>query len=101
MSIALIYAINKGYQVHPDAFAFLRSLDCDVEKIIRTIVHAKNKFKQKSPILIDDIKSVISRDLIRTDERVVTNTNIESNGESYKIIFDPTYKINSEDKKDF
>lgn len=101
LSIALIYAINKGYQVHPDAFAFLKSLDCDVEKIIKTIVDAKNKFKKKSPILIDDIKSVISRDLNRTDEPVITNTNTESNGESYKIIFDPTYKINSEDKKDF
>ena len=101
MSIALIYAINKGYQVHPDAFAFLKSLDCDVEKIIKTIVYAKNKFKKKSPILIDDIKSVISRDLNRTDEVVITNTNTESNGESYKIIFDPTYKINSEDKRDF
>ena len=101
LSIALIYAINKGYQVHPDAFAFLKSLDCDVEKIIKTIVDAKNKFKKKSPILIDDIKSVISRDLNRTDEVVITNTNTESNGESYKIIFDPTYKINSEDKRDF
>ena len=101
MSIALIYAINKGYQVHPDAFAFLKSLDCDVEKIIKTIVDAKNKFKKKSPILIDDIKSVISRDLNHMDEPVITNTNTESNGESYKIIFDPTYKINSEDKKDF
>jgi DNA polymerase II small subunit len=101
VSIALIYAINKGYQVHPDAFAFLKSLDCDVEKIIKTIVDAKNKFKKKSPILIDDIKSVISRDLNRTDEPVITKTNTESNGESYKIIFDPTYKINSEDKKDF
>ena len=101
MSIALIYAINKGYQVHPDAFAFLKSLDCDVEKIIKTIVYAKNKFKKKSPILIEDIKSVISRDLNRTDEVVITNTNTESNGESYKIIFDPTYKINSEDKRDF
>ena len=101
MSIALIYAINKGYQVHPDAFAFLKSLDCDVEKIIKTIVDAKNKFKKKSPILIDDIKSVISRDLNHMDEPVITNTNSESNGESYKIIFDPTYKINSENKKDF
>jgi DNA polymerase II small subunit len=101
VSIALIYAINKGYQVHPDAFAFLKSLDCDVEKIIKTIVDAKNKFKKKSPILIDDIKSVISRDLNHMDEPVITNTNSDSNGESYKIIFDPTYKINSEDKRDF
>jgi DNA polymerase II small subunit len=101
VSIALIYAINKGYQVHPDAFAFLKSLDCDVEKIIKTIVDAKNKIKKKSPILIDDIKNVISRDLNHIDEPVITNTNAESNGESYKIIFDPTCKINSDDKKDF
>ena len=102
MSIALIYAINKGYQVHPDAFAFLKSLDCDVEKIIRTIVDAKNKFKKKSPILIDDIKTVISNDVDgHFDEPVVTNSKTDSNGESYKIIFDPTYKINSENDKDF
>lgn len=101
MSIALIYAINNGYQVHPDAFAFLKSLDCDVEKIIKTIVDAKNKFKKKSPILIDDIKSVISIDDNQPDEPIITNTSKESNGKSYKIIFDPTYKINFEDKKGF
>jgi DNA polymerase II small subunit len=102
VSIALIYAINKGYQVHPDAFAFLKSLDCDVEKIIRTIVDAKNKFKKKSPILIDDIKKVISSDVNgHIDEPVMTNSKTDSNDESYKIIFDPTYKINSENDKDF
>jgi len=107
VSIALIYAINKGYQVHPDAFAFLKSLDCDVEKIIKSIVDAKNKFKKKSPILIDDIKSAISGDNDNNDnndhidERVIANTNSESNGENYKIIFDPTYKINAQDDKDF
>ena len=101
VSIALIYAINNGYQVHPDAFAFLKSLDCDVEKIIKTIVDAKNKFKKKSPILIDDIKSVISIDDNQSDEPIITNTSKESNGESYKIIFDPTYKVNFEDKKGF
>lgn len=102
VSIALIYAINKGYQVHPDAFAFLKSLDCDVEKIIKTIVDAKNKFKKKSPILIDDIKNVISSDLNgQIDEPVITKSNIDRNDENYKIIFDPTYKINSENHKDF
>jgi len=94
VSIALIYAINKGYQVHPDAFAFLKSLDCDVEKIVKTIVDAKNKFKKKSPILIDDIKNAISGDNDNNndhiDEPVIANTNSESNGENYKIIFDPT-----------
>ena len=102
VSIALIYAINKGYQVHPDAFAFLKSLDCDVEKIIKTIVDAKNKFKKKSPILIDDIKNVISSDANgQIDEPVTTNSNTDSNDENYRIIFDPTYKINSENDKDF
>lgn len=102
ISIALIYAINKGYQVHPDAFAFLKSLDCDVEKIIKTIVEAKNKFKKKSPILIDDIKNVISSDVNgQIDEPVISNSNTDSNDENYKIIFDPTYKINSENDKDF
>ena len=102
VSIALIYAINKGYQVHPDAFAFLKSLDCDVEKIIKTIVDAKNKFKKKSPILIDDIKNVISSDVNgQIDKPVITNSNTDSNDENYKIIFDPTYKINSENDKDF
>ena len=99
VSIALIYAINKGYQVHPDAFAFLKSLDCDVEKIIKAIVDAKNKFRKKTPILIDDIKNVISLGDSQGEETVMTN--MEDNSEGYKIIFDPTYKINMEDKKDF
>jgi DNA polymerase II small subunit len=99
ISIALIYAVNKGYQVHPDAFAFLKSLDCDVEKIIKTIVDAKNKFRKKTPILIDDIKSVISWSGSQGEETVMTD--MEENSEGYKIIFDPTHKINAEDKKDF
>jgi DNA polymerase II small subunit len=106
VSVALIYAINKGYQVHPDAFAFLKSLDCDVEKIIKTIVDAKNKFKKKSPILIDDIKSAISGgndNNGHVDEPVldIVNSTSEVNGENYKILFDPTHKINVQDDKDF
>jgi DNA polymerase II small subunit len=99
LSVALIYAINKGYQVHPDAFAFLKSLDCDVEKIIKTIVEAKNKFRKKSPILIEDIKNVISGRDNQGDQ--IMTIDIENNNEGYKIIFDPTYKINVEDKKEF
>ena len=102
MSVALIYAINRGYQVHPDAFAFLKSLDCDVEKIIKTIVEAKNKFKKKSPILIDDIKNAISP-AVNHDKPEIANTNrtIETDDDGYKIIFDPTNMINSEEKKNF
>lgn len=103
MSVALIYAINRGYQVHPDAFAFLKSLDCDVEKIIKTIVEAKNKFKMKSPILIDDIKNAISPAVNHINKPEIANTNktTETDDDGYKIIFDPTYMINSDEKKNF
>ena len=103
MSVALIYAINRGYQVHPDAFAFLKSLDCDVEKIIRTIVEAKNKFKMKSPILIDDIKNAISPAVNHINKPEIANTNktTETDDDGYKIIFDPTNMINSDEKKNF
>lgn len=103
MSVALIYAINRGYQVHPDAFAFLKSLDCDVEKIIKTIVEAKNKFKMKSPILIDDIKNAISPAVNHINKPEIANTNktTETDDYGYKIIFDPTNMINSEEKKNF
>jgi len=103
VSVALIYAINRGYQVHPDAFAFLKSLDCDVEKIIKTIVEAKNKFKMKSPILIDDIKNAISPAVNHINKPEIANTNktTETDDDGYKIIFDPTNMINSEEKKNF
>ena len=103
MSVALIYAINRGYQVHPDAFAFLKSLDCDVEKIVRTIVEAKNKFKMKSPILIDDIKNAISPAVNHINKPEIANTNktTETDDDGYKIIFDPTNMINSDEKKNF
>jgi len=103
VSVALIYAINRGYQVHPDAFAFLKSLDCDVEKIIRTIVEAKNKFKMKSPILIDDIKNAISPAVNHINKPEIANTNktTETDDDGYKIIFDPTNMINSDEKKNF
>jgi len=103
VSVALIYAINRGYQVHPDAFAFLKSLDCDVEKIIKTIVEAKNKFKMKSPILIDDIKNAISPAVNHINKPEIANTNktTETDDDGYKIIFDPTNMINSDEKKNF
>jgi DNA polymerase II small subunit len=103
VSVALIYAINRGYQVHPDAFAFLKSLDCDVEKIIKTIVEAKNKFRMKSPILIDDIKNAISPAVNHINKPEIANTNktTETDDDGYKIIFDPTNMINSDEKKNF
>ena len=64
ISDALIYAINKGYQIHPDAFALLRSINYDVNNIIKTIIEKKTKLKENHLILIDDIKTVISRNTV-------------------------------------
>ena len=46
LSFALNYALNKGFQIHPDAFKILENVDVrKLEKIIKEIV--KEKTKQK------------------------------------------------------
>ena len=36
LTIALNYALNKGFQIHPDAFKFLENVDVKrLEKIIK------------------------------------------------------------------
>ena len=43
---ALSYALNKGFQIHPDAFEFLEAIDVKrLEKIIKEIVREKTKQK--------------------------------------------------------
>ena len=75
ISDALIYAINKGYLIHPDAFALLRSINSDVSNIIKNIIEKKTKLKESHSILIDDIKSIISRDGV--DNPVGKSTSID------------------------
>jgi hypothetical protein len=111
ISDALIYAINKGYQIHPDAFALLRSINSDVSNIIKTIIEKKTKLKESHSILIDDIKTIISRD--RVDNLASKSVSIDNNvgydddkaliygdGDkntqtTYEVLFDPTSKVNS------
>ena len=46
LSFALNYALNKGFQIHPDAFKILENLDVrKLEKIIKEIVREKTKQK--------------------------------------------------------
>src|SRR3989338_4032364 len=44
LTIALNYALNKGFQIHPNAFKFLENIDVkSLEKIIKEIVREKTK----------------------------------------------------------
>jgi len=110
ISDALIYAINKGYQIHPDAFALLRSINYDVNNIIKTIIEKKTKLKENHSILIDDIKTVISRNTVYNSiKKPVSIVSTDDNdhydkpliyGDNntqaiYEVLFDPTSKVNS------
>ena len=46
LTLALNYALNKGFQIHPNAFEFLENVDVKkLEKIIKEIVREKTKQK--------------------------------------------------------
>ena len=46
LTYALNYALNKGFQIHPNAFEFLENVDVKkLEKIIKEIVREKTKQK--------------------------------------------------------
>jgi len=83
LSFALNYALNKGFQIHPDAFKILENLDVKkLEKIIREIV--KEKTKQKLfQINQDDLETYLG---IKDDPRLQNEI---------KVLSDPTTKITS------
>lgn len=60
ISNALSFAISKGYQIHPDAFAMLKGLDIDILKAVQDIVRIKVRQKGASFILVEDIKNLIN-----------------------------------------
>src|SRR5438876_4344420 len=103
---ALSFAISKGYQIHPDAFAMLKGLDIDTLKVVQDIVKIKIKHKQSSSIVVEDIKKLINTEGKTTDVNSFSNTilsatttitdaNHTTSRYSYKVIFDPTSNINS------
>lgn len=81
LSVALNYALNKGFQIHPNAFKFLENVDVKkLEKIIKEIV--REKTKQKSyQINQDDLEVYLG---IKDDQTLQND---------HKILFDPTLKI--------
>jgi len=81
LTLALNYALNKGFQIHPNAFEFLENVDVHkLEKIIKEIVREKTKQKLFQ-INQDDLENYFG---IKEDK------NLQSD---YKILFDPTLKI--------
>lgn len=83
LTFALNYALNKGFQIHPDAFEFLENVDVKkLEKIIKEIVREKTRQKQFQ-INQDDLESYFG---IKEDK----NMQVE-----FKVLFDPSSKITS------
>jgi len=83
LTFALNYALNKGFQIHPDAFAFLENVDVKkLEKIIKEIVREKTKQKLFQ----------INQDDLETYFGLKEDKNLQS---EYKVLFDPTPNITS------
>ena len=81
LSFALNYALNKGFQIHPDAFKILENLDVGkLEKIIKEVVREKAK-KKLFQINQDDLETYLG---IKDDPTLQSEI---------KILSDPTTKI--------
>lgn len=81
LTLALNYALNKGFQIHPNAFKFLENVDVKkLEKIIKEIVREKTKQKLFQ-INQDDLEVYLG---IKEDQTLQND---------HKIMFDPTLKI--------
>ena len=81
LSFALNYALNKGFQIHPDAFKILENVDVrKLEKIIKEIVREKTKQKMFQ-INQDDLETYLG---IKDDPSIQNEV---------KVLSDPTDKI--------
>ncbi len=81
LSLALNYALNKGFQIHPDAFKILEKVDVKkLERVIREIVREKTKQKLFQ-INQDDLETYLG---IKEDPTLQSEL---------KVLFDPTSKI--------
>ena len=81
LSLALNYALNKGFQIHPDAFKILENVDVrKLERIIKEIVREKTKQKLFQ-INQDDLETYLG---IKEDPTIQSEV---------RILSDPTDKI--------
>ena len=83
VTYALNYALNKGFQIHPDAFKILENIQVDdLERIIKEIVREKSK-QNLFLISQDDLENFLG---IKQDESIQNE---------HRILSDPTLKITS------
>jgi len=83
VTFALNYALNKGFQIHPDAFKILENVDVrKLEKIIKEIVREKTKQKLFQ----------INQDDLETYLGIKEDSDLQS---EIKVLSDPTLKITS------
>jgi len=81
LTFALNYALNKGFQIHPEAFKILENVDVrKLEKIIKEIVREKAKQKLFQ----------INQDDLETYLGIKEDPTLES---EIEVLFDPTTKI--------
>jgi len=81
LTFALNYALNKGFQIHPDAFKILENVDVrKLEKIIKEIVREKTRQKLFQ-INQDDLETYLG---IKEDPTLQSEV---------KVLSDPTPKI--------
>jgi len=81
VTFALNYALNKGFQIHPDAFKILENVDVGkLEKIIKEIVREKTRQKLFQ----------INQDDLETYLGIKEDSGIQS---EIKVLSDPTSKI--------
>lgn len=101
VSGALTYAIDRGYQIHPDAFALLKSLNFNAFDIVKKIIDNKAKLSDIHCIFTTDIKVAISSHKGGTElvyDSEYHRTNSSDNNETvsnYEILFDPSSELNS------
>jgi len=83
VTFALNYALNKGFQIHPESFKILENVDVQkLERIIKEIVREKTKQKLFQ-INQDDLETYLG---IKEDPRLQSEI---------KVLSDPTNKITS------
>jgi len=83
VSYALNYALNKGFQIHPNALKILEDIDAkELKRIIKEIVREKTRQKR---FLIDqdDLETVLG---IKEDQSIENE---------HRVLFDPSPKVTS------
>jgi DNA polymerase II small subunit len=101
VSGALTYAIDRGYQIHPDAFALLKCLNLNAFDIVKKIIDNKAKLSGIHCIFTTDIKVAISsqkggiESVYDSEYHGISSSHNNETLSNYEILFDPSSELNS------